>query len=409
MNDKKSDLIRGNIDTIILQSLSEGDKYGYEIAKEIEERCNGKFQLKQPTLYSCLKRLEEQNLVVSYVDSKKSGGGERKYFTLTEFGHNQLAENKNNLEYVRKIIDMLVSDSDEPVSEFDNINNINNGINYSKYSPISKNFLNENNEKEKFLNTREVTDYPDKNIDFSILNTNKQKISQRTSSYDFLDEKPINDYKKIIGSLIQKPTTQISENIEEVNIVSNNIIDVNKEINEIDIQQKKDYDTIKNELLIKGVKLKPFHEDTNYMKFGMLLKYKIALFNCILLTVFVVLDLLLFYIFCDNVAKIGLPSYITIFSLSIIPLLITFIIYARNRNYKERDRVNFKKRICFSFLAFLWIVAITTVICFVSKINFGSQEQVFTYLLLPSLISFNIPLSIISYQMLKLSTFFFAK
>ena len=31
-----SDLIRGHVDTIILKTLASGDKYGYEIIKEIE-------------------------------------------------------------------------------------------------------------------------------------------------------------------------------------------------------------------------------------------------------------------------------------------------------------------------------------------------------------------------------------
>ena len=33
-----SDLIRGHIDTIILKILFDGDKYGYEICKDVEEK-----------------------------------------------------------------------------------------------------------------------------------------------------------------------------------------------------------------------------------------------------------------------------------------------------------------------------------------------------------------------------------
>lgn len=36
-----SDLIRGNVTTIILNSLSDGDRYGYDILKEIELRSGG--------------------------------------------------------------------------------------------------------------------------------------------------------------------------------------------------------------------------------------------------------------------------------------------------------------------------------------------------------------------------------
>ena len=51
-----SDLIRGNVTTIILNSLADGDRYGYDILKEIEERSEGKYKLKQATLYKGSKK-----------------------------------------------------------------------------------------------------------------------------------------------------------------------------------------------------------------------------------------------------------------------------------------------------------------------------------------------------------------
>ena len=53
-----TDLIRSHVITIILRSLESNDKYGYEICREIEVKSEGSYILKQPTLYSCLKRLE---------------------------------------------------------------------------------------------------------------------------------------------------------------------------------------------------------------------------------------------------------------------------------------------------------------------------------------------------------------
>lgn len=58
-----SDLIRGNVTTIILGCLWDTDKYGYEILKEIEDKSNSHYVLKQATLYNQLKRLEKQGLV----------------------------------------------------------------------------------------------------------------------------------------------------------------------------------------------------------------------------------------------------------------------------------------------------------------------------------------------------------
>ena len=64
--DISSDLIRGHINTIILRSLYDGDKYGYEIISEIEKKSGGMYTLKQPTLYSALKRLEKERYVTSH-------------------------------------------------------------------------------------------------------------------------------------------------------------------------------------------------------------------------------------------------------------------------------------------------------------------------------------------------------
>ena len=85
MKNIDSDLIRGNIDTIILKTMLDGDKYGLDIIKEVEARSNGTYELKQPTLYSCLKRLENQELISSYwLDSDI--GGKRHYYKLTDKG-----------------------------------------------------------------------------------------------------------------------------------------------------------------------------------------------------------------------------------------------------------------------------------------------------------------------------------
>ncbi|HEY8423389.1 MAG TPA: helix-turn-helix transcriptional regulator [Clostridia bacterium] len=103
-----SDLIRGNIDTIILRSLSEGDKYGYEILKEIETKTQGEYILKQPTLYSCLKRLEQQGYITSFW-GQVTLGGRRKYYKLTPAGKEYFEKIKADWEYSRELIDKLIA------------------------------------------------------------------------------------------------------------------------------------------------------------------------------------------------------------------------------------------------------------------------------------------------------------
>ncbi len=105
-----SDLIRGNVTTIILGCLWEGDKYGYEIMKEIEDKSNSQYVLKQATLYNQLKRLEKQGLVSSYDGNPDdTGGGKRRYYSLTGEGKAYLKKEKSEYEYSRTILDKLVS------------------------------------------------------------------------------------------------------------------------------------------------------------------------------------------------------------------------------------------------------------------------------------------------------------
>ena len=111
MKNIDSDLIRGNIDTIILTTMLDGDKYGLDIIKEVEIRSNGTYELKQPTLYSCLKRLENQELISSYwLDSDI--GGRRHYYKLTEKGKESLLQKQEEWAKSKFIIDNLLSNHD---------------------------------------------------------------------------------------------------------------------------------------------------------------------------------------------------------------------------------------------------------------------------------------------------------
>lgn len=101
------DLIRGNIDTILLRVLKEGDNYGYEIMKSISIISNGKYELKEPSLYTSLKRLENQGLIQSYWGDE-SQGGRRKYYRITPAGLAVYDANLAAWKYARELIDELI-------------------------------------------------------------------------------------------------------------------------------------------------------------------------------------------------------------------------------------------------------------------------------------------------------------
>jgi PadR family transcriptional regulator PadR len=109
MIDKKlsSDLLRGHTDTIILRLLMDGDKYGYEITKLVYEHSGRLYELKEATMYSSLKRLENDAHISSYWGSETQGG-RRKYYHITNSGRELYKENKQNWDYAKQILDELL-------------------------------------------------------------------------------------------------------------------------------------------------------------------------------------------------------------------------------------------------------------------------------------------------------------
>ena len=108
--DAESDLIRGNIDAIVLCTLSDGDSYGYEILKDVAQTSGGAYEMKEPSLYTSLKRLESQGFVESYWGNE-SQGARRKYYHITSGGQKELAEATTRWVRARTIIDKLLKQS----------------------------------------------------------------------------------------------------------------------------------------------------------------------------------------------------------------------------------------------------------------------------------------------------------
>jgi len=106
-NKLSSDLLRGHTDTIILKLLLDGDKYGYEITKLVHERSGHIYELKEATMYSSLKRLENDGHIASYWGDETQGG-RRRYYRVTARGREQYHHNKQNWDAAKKILDTLL-------------------------------------------------------------------------------------------------------------------------------------------------------------------------------------------------------------------------------------------------------------------------------------------------------------
>lgn len=103
----KSDIIRGHLETVILKLIIEQDRYGYEISNTIKERTENQFEIKEATLYSVVKRLEERDLIESYVGNL-THGKKRRYYRITTLGRMYYKEKISEWKEFKLIIESLL-------------------------------------------------------------------------------------------------------------------------------------------------------------------------------------------------------------------------------------------------------------------------------------------------------------
>ena len=85
MTEISSDVIRGYNDTMILYLLLDQPSYGYEISKQIRELSDGKYVIKETTLYSAFTRMEKNGYITSFSQVAENGK-RRTYYRITEAG-----------------------------------------------------------------------------------------------------------------------------------------------------------------------------------------------------------------------------------------------------------------------------------------------------------------------------------
>lgn len=106
------DLIRGHTDAIILARLMQSDSYGYEINKTISSLSSGQFELKEATLYTAFKRLEEQNYIASYWGDS-GAGARRRYYAITPEGRYACHQLLQEWQETKNIMDKLLKVEDK--------------------------------------------------------------------------------------------------------------------------------------------------------------------------------------------------------------------------------------------------------------------------------------------------------
>jgi PadR family transcriptional regulator PadR len=92
----RGELLKGNLELLLLAVLTEGPLHGYAAIEALKRRSGGAFDLPEGTVYPALHRLERNGLVTSRWSSES--GRRRRVYALTRDGKRELAERRATWE-----------------------------------------------------------------------------------------------------------------------------------------------------------------------------------------------------------------------------------------------------------------------------------------------------------------------
>lgn len=91
---KKSEMVQGTLDMLILRTLVTGAAHGHTIAHVIEHTSDNILEVEQGSLYPALHRLEHRGWVTSYWGASENNR-KAKFYKLTPAGKKQLTAEKD--------------------------------------------------------------------------------------------------------------------------------------------------------------------------------------------------------------------------------------------------------------------------------------------------------------------------
>jgi transcriptional regulator len=92
---RKSDLLQGTLDLLILKIVALGPSHGYAIAQRLQQMSNDILQVQQGSLYPALHRLEKRGWLKAEWSASETGR-DAKFYSLTRLGRKQLEEERQN-------------------------------------------------------------------------------------------------------------------------------------------------------------------------------------------------------------------------------------------------------------------------------------------------------------------------
>ncbi|HEY4301602.1 MAG TPA: PadR family transcriptional regulator [Candidatus Didemnitutus sp.] len=100
---RKSDLLPGTLDMLVLRILARGELHGWGITQKLEQLSDRALQVDEGSLYPALYRMEEKGWIEA--DWRVTENSRRaKYYLLTRAGRRQLETERENWDRFAAIV-----------------------------------------------------------------------------------------------------------------------------------------------------------------------------------------------------------------------------------------------------------------------------------------------------------------
>lgn len=350
---KTADLI-----PFILLELNDGDKYGFELSKNIETRLGGQIEIKQPTLYTVLKKLEKSKFISSYWQDSEIGG-KRHYYKLTSNGKSQVAtlpsynfltenlSNEGDVQY----------DQELPTPQVEKTE-IKEEVEPKKVSFMDA-LLASKEPQETIIPSSEV--FSDNSIDnaterdVNLSNVEVLKAEEESQDQKFAENENIVAFTEKIPTISTPELIktddkiEITENTKIFDITDYNFTDLSENIAYVDYVDYKTTDTYKqNKKLAKSLSIKTT-----------------------LTSLYLVVMLTLCALASKNTGTS--PLYYVFFSTALVGFLfyVTLSVrYIKNIQFKNHN-FNFKQRLIVNCC----VIAVVLLVCIITNINIGNNSM----------------------------------
>ncbi len=390
--------LRGQTNSIILFILLNGDRHTDELKEIIDEKFS---TVKIGTLYSVISRMKTQGQITEYRASSNDGS-RRKYYKITEQGKKLFFDEYYDLFDGITLPEKQVQKIEEPKVEIPDEN--------------EELYL-------KYIKKAETADaYGD--IDFSSVPLEEPKIvaeepkiepeiqnSTPLSIFDNEDGNVIEsngvdydsvvssefEYKSILNKLFPKSNFNADKYFDDYSFTKSEI-DV-QPTQHIEIEDKSDiqdnqefhtFDTIYDLSEKENIKIRT-SSDTNRYQGTKILANKLRFHCAILLLIIAVLEYLLTTFILSDVA-FDTGTLIKIAVIFGAFTVVMGIIYALRYNHTVKDLPKFINSIELAIIVTIGTVIISLCIASINGINMYNFSEVYSSILLPSLMSINLPL-----------------